>query len=401
MIEKQIYATEEQCCGCEACMNICPKNAISMQPGTLGTLLPVIDSSLCVECGLCRRVCQYQTKPILHSAAKVYVAANTDESALKKSASGGVFFAIAESFVANGGVVYGCTMECQNDKLSTFHTRVSTKDGLKRLQGSKYVQSEIKETYKSVKSDLDKGIVVLFSGTPCQIGGLKSFLMHREYDNLYTMDLICHGVPSNQFFQAYIEFREKKMKCKIRKYSFRDKSIGWGLVAKMVFQTDNGKRKTMIIPDKLSSYYNLFLRGLIYRNSCYQCMYAQDKRVSDITIGDYWGIEAMHPELLKENGGSISVKKGVSCILVNSEKGEGLINDYGKKLLVYSSDFEKVSRKNKQLNAPMPLNKELREKIIHDYSSGYGTIERNYFKKMGFKMYIYALYYKMKQYIHI
>lgn len=394
---RKIYLTEASCCGCEACVNICPKNAISMQAGTLGSLFPVIDSNLCVECGLCEKVCQYKTKPSFRSVAKVYAAANTDETSLKKSASGGIFYAIAESFVANGGVVYGCSMECMDNKLSTMHVQVSSNDNLCKLQGSKYVQSEIRETYKSVKKDLDNEKLVLFSGTPCQIGGLKSYLLNRKYDNLYTIDLICHGVPSDEFFQKYLDYQEKKLKCRIKEYTFRDKSIGWGLVGKMTFLTNSGKLKTKLIPDKLSSYYNLFLRGLIYRDSCYECMYAQKNRVSDITIGDYWGIENEHPELLAENGGSLSIKNGISCVLVNSEKGKNILMKYGKKLQLYSSDFEKAARKNKQLNSPMHLDRGMREKIIRDYTSGYSTVERSYFKNMGLRKYIYTLYYKLKQ----
>lgn len=397
MNARQIYSTEALCCGCEACANICPKNAISMQTGKLGCLFPAIDPNSCIECGLCEKVCQYKTTPTFSSVDKVYAAANTDELALKKSASGGIFYSIAESFVADGGVVYGCSMECLDDKLSAVHIRVSSSDDLHKLQGSKYVQSEIRWIYKSVKKDLDNGIKVLFSGTPCQIGGLKSYFLNQQYDNLYVIDLICHGVPSNRFFQKYLDYQEKKLNCRIKDYTFRDKTIGWGLVGKMTVLTDKGKLKTKLIPDKLSSYYNLFLRGLIYRDSCYECMYAQRNRVSDITIGDYWGIENEHPELLAENGGSLSKKNGISCVLVNSEKGENLLMKYGKKLQLYSSDFEKAARKNKQLNAPMNLDKDMREKIVHDYALGYSAVEQSYFKNMGFRKHIYALYYKLKQ----
>lgn len=369
----KVFEQKKDCCGCGACQAICPKNAIDMIEDEYGFIYPKINDEKCINCGLCRRTCSYKTPRKMTEDKSTYVAVSKNLNNLKKSASGGVFFELAKAIVSSDGIVYGCSMEKENEKLTPKHIRVNNIDNLIKLQGSKYVQSECDNIYKDVKKDLLENRKVLFSGTPCQIEGLKAFLQYKDYENLYLIDIICHGVPSKKMFQDYIENFEKKNACKVKDFYFRDKEKGWGLFFNIVYEK-NGKVEKIIKPSYESSFYQLFLDSSIYRTNCYECPYATSARNSDITIGDFWGIEKEHPQL------NINSKMGVSCIIINTSKGKQILEMYGIELEKRDSDFDKVAKHNHQLNEPSKETKE-REKILEIYANeGYEKVD-NFYKK--------------------
>lgn len=387
-----LYKNKKECCGCGACMNICSKNAISMLEDQYGFLYPNINESICIKCGACKNICAYQKDNGGNESLKVYAGISKNTN-IMYSASGGIFFSLATSILNENGIVYGVSMENIRGCLTPMHIGVEKIEDLYKLQGSKYVQSCTGNIYKDVLNKLKSGRLVLFSGTPCQIDALKSFLK-KDYNNLLTIDIICHGVPSIKFFQDYIKTLEKKINGKILEFKFRDKTLGWGLNSKIIYRNNNETIKEKIIPASESSYYRLFLSSYIYRENCYHCKYANSKRVGDITIGDYWGISIEHPELTKKK--KLNERQGVSCILINTVNGEKYIDKYSNNLMLYNSMFDKVKIHNKQLNSPSLLS-DSRKEILNIYAKyGYCGVEAWFRKKRGLKLYIIKLKNRIK-----
>lgn len=373
-----LFNDKKDCCGCGACVNKCPKQAISMQEDEYGFLYPVIDESKCIQCGMCLRVCGYQNEQMKQLVVDTFIA-QTRNTDIKKSASGGVFASIAKQIIGAGGVVVGTALEYDNKILEPRYIMVDNLTDLEKLLGSKYVQSSTGNIYKVTKEYLDKGITVLFSGTPCQVDGLRSYL-GKAYDNLFLIDIICHGVPSKKLFQDYIRFLEEKYSDKIIDFKFRDKTNGWGLTANAY--TANAGNK--LIPCYMSPYYDMFLKSYTYRINCYSCKYANKHRVGDITIGDFWGVEIEHPEVLASNGGDVNEEQGVSCVIVNNVQGKELLNKFGFGLLLIKSDFEKAAKHNGQLNGPCALTKIKREKYLNVYKYlGYIGVKKVWLKEIG------------------
>jgi coenzyme F420-reducing hydrogenase beta subunit len=333
-----------------------------------GFIYPIINNDLCVECGLCKTVCAFQHEPVTYAKPfATYAAVNKNQSVLTASASGGIFAALASVVFEKGGVVFGCAF---NRDMVPEHICVDNLIDMKKLQGSKYVQSSINTTYAQTRKFLREGRWVLFTGTPCQIAGLKSYL-GKDYNTLITADLICHGVPSVAFFKGYIKHLQAKLNGRVIDFKFRDKSKEWGLLGKVIYEK-NGVMREKLIPPYTSYYYSYFLKGDIYRENCYECKYASGSRQGDFTIGDYWGVEKAHPEINNRNG--------VSVLLVNSEKGMMMIEKLKKFLTLTESTFEQASVQNRQLR--QPTDKSDRRGVILKMwrEGGYQALAYEYYK---------------------
>lgn len=364
----ELFKTKKDCCGCAACMNVCPKQAIAMKADQDGFIYPEVNNDLCIECGLCKKVCAFQNIPVkADEPIATYAAINKNKEVLSSSASGGIFGALAAMVLEKKGVIFGCAY---NEDMEPEHICVNNLFDLHKIQGSKYVQSNINDTYTKAKKYLKGNRWVLFTGTPCQIAGLKSYL-GKDYENLITADLICHGVPPSQFFKGYIRYLEDKLNGKIMDFKFRDKSKGWGHQAKITYEKRGTVREKFFLPIQ-SYYYYYFLKGDVSRESCYECKYACCSRVGDFTMGDYWGVEKAHPEIEKKNG--------VSVLLVNSKKGMILVGELDKYLNLTKSTFGQARVQNSQLNRPTPRS-DKREAILKAWrEGGYNAVANEYYK---------------------
>lgn len=303
-----IIKSKYDCCGCGACAQRCPHNAIELIQDNEGFLYPQIDESICIDCGLCERVCPIINQVLPSEPIKTFAAKNNDENIRQLSSSGGIFTLLATKVINNGGVVFGAIF---NAKWEVEHDYTDTIEGIAKFRGSKYVQSKINNNYILAEEYLKDGKQVLFSGTPCQIAGLKRFL-RKEYENLICVDIICHGVPSPFIWQKYLE---QYNSTELSSISFRDKTNSWKRYEVVIRQ---GK-KTLIREDiGKNIYMKLFLSDLCLRPSCSNCSSKSGKSKSDITIADFWGIQHLHPDFDDD--------KGCNLILIHSKKGLNLFN---------------------------------------------------------------------------
>lgn len=296
-------AHKEQCCGCSACVHICPKHSISFQEDKEGFLYPKIDLATCIDCGLCEKVCPVINQEPEREPLEVYAAKNDDESIRLKSSSGGIFTLMAEKIIDEGGVVFGAKF---NENWEVVHDYTDTVEGLDPFRGSKYVQSVIGETYKQAESFLKVGRKVMFTGTPCQIAGLKKYL-RKDYENLLTVDFVCHGVPSPLVWRMYLEeesIRFGKDINAVEEINFRDKSTGWKTYSFSIKLSKNIVSSAVFTDN---NYMGAFLSNLSIRPCCYHCPAKAGRSGADITIGDFWGIENVLPELDDDRGMSVLV----------------------------------------------------------------------------------------------
>lgn len=325
----------DQCSGCGLCANICKKNCITIESDELGYLRPVVDSASCIDCGICVNKCIINNPSELSLPQMTFAAIRTDKQKIAMSSSGGVFAAIAENVLSGGRwAVVGCTLD---STISAKHIVVTDKILLKNLYGSKYVQSTTTEIYEQVAILLKNGISVLFSGTPCQVAAIQRYTM--SHPNLFTIEVICHGVANNKMFNSYLDMYKRR---DIKMFYFRDKGQGWSFNNKIVYNNGNEKK----ISHRMSSYMTYFLKGETYRDCCYKCPYAKPERGADITIGDFWGILQTRPDL----NDKIDIEKGVSCVLVNSNKGISLIKNADLEL--YDVEYTAIRKENGPVNEP-------------------------------------------------
>jgi coenzyme F420-reducing hydrogenase beta subunit len=297
---------KSDCCGCTACASVCSHNAIAMQPDDLGFVYPVVDMEQCTDCGLCEKVCAFNpdySKEDNLETPSVYAVRHKNIKEVETSRSGAMFVALSDWILKNNGTVYGAGYV---DHFRVVHKRASTKEERNEFKGSKYVQSDLNMVFRQVKTDLKNGLKVLFSGTPCQTSGLRAFLLNVDITNLYVCDIVCHGVPSPYFWRDYLSRIEKIQKDKVVKVDFRDKSkFGW-----------KEHRESFTFTDTYTyTYTYTFYKHIMFRHSCGKCHFTNLKRPSDITIADFWGWERVDKDFGADN-------KGVSLVLVNTEKGK-------------------------------------------------------------------------------
>lgn len=341
------------CCGCTACASVCAHHCITMYEDAEGFKYPKVDEKACVDCGLCEKVC-----PMLHADSdkkilQVIAAKHKDEVVRKESSSGGVFSILAEAFVADGGVVVGCAM---NENLQAVHIICETKEELIRLRSSKYVQSEMGDIFPQVRQLLRDGKKVLFSGTPCQVAGLRNFLI-KQYDNLFCIDLLCHGVPSPKLFREYKELIERKNHSKVTYVNYRCKEKSWKRLH-IMFKFENGK--SQLKSATFDPYMQLFLKNCSQRSSCFHCPFTSLHRQGDISLGDFWGIGLT--DLAFDDD------KGVSMILINSNKGLDLYSHVKGYMISFNSVTEQAISGNKVLVENI-LGEDLRNEFYKDYTA--------------------------------
>lgn len=306
---KNIAQIQLKCVGCRSCEQSCPKECITMIENNEGFLYPKIDEKMCIECQKCINVCPVKRKELHRNESKsIFAWKNKNEKDIMCSASGGIADSITKTILKESGVVFGAAYD---KNLEVRHIEITEDKERHRLQSSKYVQSDVNNSFTKVKARLVEGKKVLFTGTPCQISALYSYL-GGDKEGLYTIDLICHGVPSPKLFKKYIDYQEKKLGEKIIEYNFRSKDKrGWG--TQYILKTKTKTKTKTLILDKYGKH---FMLGDCYRECCYECEYANVRRVGDITVGDFWGIAKTHPKF--------NSPLGVSTILINTEKGREL-----------------------------------------------------------------------------
>ena len=337
-----ILIQKKECTGCSACYNICPKNAIEMIEDKKGFKYPNIDKEKCDNCKLCQKVCPILNSNIVNNIPRAYAVINNNEITRNQSSSGGVFSLLAEYIIDNNGVVFGAAFD-ENWKVKHYYKK--KKKDIEKFRGSKYLQSTIGNTYKLAKEFLKIEKKVLFTGTPCQIEGLKSYLM-KDYENLYTLDIICHGVPSPKVHDKYLEYQKNKFKTtKINKIEHRNKENGWkDFNLKIEFD-----KKTYKESHQNDLFMQFFLKNTILRDSCYNCHFKKKNRISDITLADFWGIENVMPDM--DDG------KGTSLVIVNSKKGQELLENIKDKIQCKKVDFETAIKYNPSMTKSVKKDK--------------------------------------------
>lgn len=325
---------KEDCVGCNACVQRCPVSCISMHRDDQGFMYPKVNLDRCINCSLCEKVCPVLEQGEEREPLKVFAAVNPNQGIRSKSSSGGVFRAIAESVINQGGVVFGARFDSE---WNVIHAYTETIEGLAPMMGAKYVQSEIGSSFIDAESFLKAGRKVLFSGTPCQIAGLKLFL-RKEYESLITVEVVCHGVPSPLVWKSYLEsVRKNKGFGDISAISFRDKRYGWERYSLNIVSSDKGTQSKQFNQNLTKNpYLRGFVKNLYLRPSCYFCPAKSGKSRADITLGDFWHIRHIHPELYHFNG--------VSLVLDYTDNGRRVLDSAD--IITFESDYTSALKAN-------------------------------------------------------
>ena len=336
---------KENCTGCFACMNICPKNAITAGEDEYAKTIPLIDKDKCIECGLCVKVCPANQQVELSYPKKCYAAWGKDESERKDCSSGGVASILSKAVINEKGIVYGAAF---NHDLKLTHMGAESESEIQKFKGSKYVQSYIGFSFRQIKEQLKTGRMVLFVGTPCQVAGLKSYL-GKEYENLLMIDIVCHGTPPMKYLKEYMETVDPKKRA--TNITFRGKKD-------YCFTLYNENKVFYSMKSSCDVYFYAFLKGLIHRDNCYECQWAKAERCSDITIGDFWGLEK---ESLKE-----PYTGKVSVVLINTLLGEKFWEKYKKFFDYEERTVREAVAGNAQLKRPSICHSD-RERFLSVY----------------------------------
>lgn len=370
-----------KCCGCEACVQVCAHNAIMMQEDHEGFRYPVVNPSLCVECGLCEKVCQYNDMPLKHQGEKyVFGGYNNNPKVRFESTSGGAFSAIVEAYCDVNYVIFGA----KADGLRVYHTYIEDKKELSVFRKSKYSQSEIGQSYKHVKAFLKEGKKVLFSGTPCQIAGLRNYLRNTNQENLLTVEVICEGVPSPLYVRKWDKHLRLCYGCGIASIDYR--YTGKALLQKGKWDFEQLKiaiddSKGTIIKDRwFNPFWSIWLNHLMSRPSCYKCPFTTSDRGADITLGDLWGVHLYCPELYGKNGGS-------SLVVCNTEKGKTVFKQAQELMYGHELAFEDALRYQSPMRKCISENPD-RERFIADLQSdmSFERINEKWAKKPALKL---------------
>lgn len=320
---------KELCCGCSACANACPKKCIDMQFDDEGFLYPVVDSTKCIECGLCTKVCPVHNSSHLNDKIPLsYVVQNKNSLVRKESSSGGMFSVLAEYVLAKQGIVFGAAYD---DNFVVKHIGIESVSDLYKLRGSKYVQSEVGVTFRKAKECLENGRWVCYSGTPCQIAGLKNFLK-KNYEKLLLVDIVCHGTPSPILFKKYVEYHTRT-DGSLKNIYFRNKEFGYA-GSTMALEFKSGKKR--FTGQDVHFFKESFFRDLSTRPSCYQCRFKTINRVSDFTLFDCWCVNTFKKEMDDD--------KGTTSVLIHSQKGLKIFDELSDKIEGAQVDFDLLKK---------------------------------------------------------
>lgn len=358
-------ANKSQCTGCTACASVCPQQCIRMVEDVEGFTYPkIVNVASCISCGACERVCPVLSqKEEKESLTRAFAALSKNDSLRMESSSGGVFSELSKIVLKSGGIIYGASYDKNG---SVEHIGVDNMENLGKLRGAKYSQSSLKDSFSTIKSQLDSGINVLFSGTPCQVGGLKAFLK-KDYNNLLCIDFVCHGVPSPLVWKKYVKYRAQidDNDNPPDYINLRNKESGWTNYSYSVeFAYSKGKRYLQKNNEDL--FMNLFINNYILRNSCSACHFKGYSRVSDITLGDFWGIWDINSEM--------DDNRGTSLVLIHSVKGEELFRVASGNIKSSQVTLEQASMMNPSLlqsSIPQPN----RDKVLSDIiQNGFETV---------------------------
>lgn len=344
---------KSKCCGCSACASICPKQCISMVEDNEGFLYPQVKASICIECGICEKVC-----PEIHVKEKAgnpiaYVIQNKDMHVLRDSTSGGFYTSLANYIIALGGGVFGALF---NDKFEVIHSYSNSYEGITLFRGSKYVQSKIEDTYKLCKKLLSQNRIVCFSGTPCQIQGLISFLKGNN-KNLITVDVVCRGVPSPKFFREYRYFREKEYGANISKIKFRDKYYGYQY---STLSIEFSNKKYYHVGMEADPMLSFFFKGMCSRPSCHNCSFKSISRISDFTIHDCW-----HATKFDKKFGN----KGATMLYIHTPKGESIFEKIKPDFIYKACDYKQAALYDGIMIENCAIANPLRTQFFKDFNS--------------------------------
>lgn len=359
------------CVGCGNCCAICPTVALKLGFDDKGFLYPDFNKEKCINCGKCSKICPIEKTNHFEIEKNGFACQNKDEKDLALSSSGGMFIAFSKNILEKGGEIYGCMYD---ENMQPIIKGINCNKDLVFLQGSKYVEAYINGTFEEIKNKLDNGITVLVCLTPCLIAALKCFL-GKVYNNLFTIDFICHGVPSRKIFEAQIMYLEKKHNCKITNYLFRDKNFaGWGINSLINYKKNNKIYKIKKIGN-LNPYIMAFNKGILNRDACYTCNFSGGNNFSDITIGDFWGVNNFYKNFDSD--------KGVSLLILNSLKGEKLFCEVKQQFLYSETALEDIAKENKSLL--LKRNENIPQENNNLYSmlnkADFKKIEKKYMKK--------------------
>lgn len=392
---------KEKCYGCEACVQICPKDALSMKEDEEGFRYPLLDKNLCVGCNLCHKVCPHENMPKRYVSDKyVFGGYIKDEQIKFESTSGGAFSAIVDTFCDENYVIFGA----ESKGLLVWHSYIIDKKDLVKFRKSKYSQSEMGESYQQVKEFLNSGKKVLFSGTPCQIAGLRAFLKNTDQDNLLTVEVICEGVPSPLYVRKYEQSLKKKFGVLIESIDYRykghslfgnykwdfqimnvltkkmrGKKCKFGIIRNIIMTNDN--KKKVIEKDRwFNPFWTIWLKHLMSRPSCYKCSFATIERVADISLGDLWGVHLYCPELYGKNGGA-------SLVVANTSKGKKILQASEEKMYGHELRFEEALKYQSPMRKHIDINPD-RKQFMQDLKSSmtYGELNQKWADKPSIKL---------------
>lgn len=368
---------KSHCLGCEACVQICGKAAITMEEDQDGFRYPLIDASKCVDCGMCRRVCPYDNMPQRYGEDKyVFGGYSLDKNIRFESTSGGAFSEIVNTYCDENYVIFGAEAK----GLEVFHSYITDKRGLGRFRKSKYSQSKIGTAYKDAKRFLKEGKKVLFSGTPCQIAGLKAYLGNADQDKLLTIEVVCEGVPSPLYVRKLDKHVQAKYGAKIKSldYRYTGRLGKWDFEQMQIITED---KKTELKKDRwFNPFWSIWLKHLMSRPSCYECPFTNRERVADISLGDLWGVHIYCPELYGKNGGA-------SLVIGNTEKGKSVVSEVAKNMYGHELKFEDALRYQGPMRKHIPDNPR-REEFMADLRSDmdYKQITKKWADKPSMKL---------------